>query len=68
MERMLARVEFHSTPKHARWLNMADIEIGIMDRQCIGGRLPSEAILRSEVAAWQQRRNQAKAKIPWKFT
>lgn len=46
---------------------MAVIEIGIMDRQCIRGRLYSEAILRSEVTAWQQRRNQAKAKIAWKF-
>lgn len=67
-ERMLARVEFHYTPKHASWLNMAEIEIGVMDRQCIGGRLPSEAILRSEVAAWQHRRNQTKTKIEWKFT
>lgn len=67
-ERMLARVEFHYTPKHASWLNMAEIEIGVMDRQCIGGRLANEAILRSEVAAWQYRRNQAKAKIEWKFT
>ena len=67
-ERMLARVEFHYTPKHASWLNMAEIEIGVMDRQCIGGRLPNEAIIMSEVAAWKHRRNQAKAKIEWKFT
>jgi len=67
-ERMLARVEFHYTPKHASWLNMAEIEIGVMDRQCIGGRLPSEAMLRSEVAAWKHRRNQAKTRIEWKFT
>lgn len=50
-ERMLARVALHYTPKHASWLNMAEIEIGVMNRQCIGGRLPSEAILMSEVAA-----------------
>jgi hypothetical protein len=67
-EQMLARVEFHYTPKHASWLNMAEIEIGVMDRQCIGGRLPSESMLRSEVAAWKHRRNQAKARIEWKFT
>ena len=67
-EQMLARVEFHYTPKHASWLNMAEIEIGVMDRQCIGGRVPSEAMLRSEVAAWKHRRNQAKARIEWKFT
>lgn len=67
-EQMLARVEFHYTPKHASWLNMAEIEIGIMDRQCIGGRVPSEAMLMSEVSAWKHRRNQAKAQIEWKFT
>lgn len=65
---LLARVEFHYTPKHASWLNMAEIEIGIMDRQCTGGRLASEAILQSEVAAWEQRRNAESKGISWKFT
>jgi len=65
---LLERVEFHYTPKHASWLNMAEIEIGIMDRQCTGCRLPSEQILRSEVAAWTDRRNQARSTIDWKFT
>jgi len=67
-EQMLERVVFHYTPKHASWLNMAEIEIGIMDRQCTGGRLPSEAKLRSEVTAWKHRRNQAQNGIEWKFT
>ena len=67
-EQMLERVEFHYTPKHASWLNMAEIEIGIMDRQCTGGRLTSDASLKSEVSAWKRRRNQAKARIEWKFT
>lgn len=67
-EQMLRRVEFHYTPKHASWLNMAEIEIGIMDRQCIGHRLGSETLLRSEVAAWESRRNLIKARIEWKFT
>ncbi len=66
--RLLNRVEFHYTPKHASWLNMAEIEIGIMDRQCTGCRLPNEQVLRSEVVAWAARRNQAQAKIDWKFT
>lgn len=66
--RLLERVEFHYTPKHASWLNMAEIEIGIMDRQCTGCRLPNEQILRSEVAAWTDRRNQARSTIDWKFT
>ena len=65
---LLERVEFHYTPKHASWLNMAEIEIGIMDRQCTGCRLPNEQTLRLEVAAWKNRRNQAQSKIDWKFT
>jgi hypothetical protein len=67
-EQMLERVEFHYTPKHASWLNMAEIEIGIMDRQCTGGRLASEAVLKSELSAWKRRRNKGKAQIEWKFT
>jgi hypothetical protein len=65
---MLARVEFHYTPKHASWLNMAEIEIGVLERQCLGQRIGTEALLQSEVAAWEHRRNQAKATIEWKFT
>jgi len=49
-------------------LNMAEIDIGVMDRQCIGGRLTSEAMLKSEVSAWKHRRNQAQTRIKWKFT
>jgi hypothetical protein len=65
---LLARVEFHYTPKHASWLNMAEIEIGIMDRQCTGCRLPNEQTLRLELVAWTDRRNQARSTIDWKFT
>jgi len=64
----LSRLEFHYTPKHASWLNMAEIEIGILDRQCTGRRIGAEARLRSEVLAWQQQRNQAHCRIDWKFT
>jgi len=64
----LARVQFHYTPKHASWLNMAEIEIGILERQCIGRRIGEESLLCSEVLAWQQRRNQARCGIEWKFT
>ena len=64
----LSRLEFHYTPKHASWLNMAEIEIGILDRQCTGGRIGSESRLRSEVLAWEQRRNQECRRIEWKFT
>lgn len=65
---MLARVEFHYTPKHASWLNMAEIEIGVMERQCTGCRIGTEALLQSEVAAWEHGRNAAAKTIEWKFT
>jgi hypothetical protein len=64
----LSRLEFHYTPKHASWLNMAEIEIGILDRQCTGRRIGDEAKLRAEVLAWEQRRNQEQRQIEWKFT
>jgi len=64
----LSRLVFHYTPKHASWLNMAEIEIGILDRQCIGGRIGDEARLRTEVLAWEKRRNQDRCRIEWKFT
>ena len=64
----LARVRFHYTPKHASWLNMAEIEIGILDRQCTGRRIGDARHLQSEVCAWEQRRNQAHCRIAWKFT
>jgi hypothetical protein len=64
----LSRLEFHYTPKHARWLNMAEIEIGILDRQCTGRRIGDETRLRSEALAWEQQRNQEGRRIDWKFT
>ena len=65
---LLSRVVFHYTPKHASWLNMAEIEIGILDRQCLDRRLPSRAILDVEVNAWQVRRNAEQRGIAWRFT
>lgn len=67
-DRFLARVEFHYTPKHASWLNMAEIEIGILERQCTGRRLGTESLLIAEVAAWEERRNTEGRTIEWKFT
>ena len=64
----LARIEFHYTPKHARWLNMAEIEIGILDRQCLSRRIGCENRLKDEVRAWEQRRNAAGCRIEWTFT
>jgi len=65
---ILERIEFHYTPKHASWLNMAELEIGIMEKQCTGCRLSTEARLIHEVAAWQLRRNVEKCGIEWTFT
>jgi hypothetical protein len=65
---LLRRVVFHYTPKHASWLNMAEIEIGILDRQCLDRRLPDRATLIDEVNAWQSRRNAEHRGIKWAFT
>jgi hypothetical protein len=65
---LLRRVEFHYTPKHASWLNMAEIEIGILDRQCLDRRWPDRATITAEVAAWQARRNSEHRSIQWSFT
>ena len=67
-ELLLQRVQFHYSPKHASWLNMAEIEIGILERQCTDRRIPNETVLQAEVAAWQNRRNQTRAGIEWTFT
>lgn len=65
---LLRRVVFHYTPKHASWLNMAEIEIGILDRQCLDRRLHSRTVLAAEVSAWQKRRNAEGRGIAWTFT
>ncbi|WP_233560621.1 IS630 family transposase [Halobellus sp. Atlit-38R] len=64
----LERFEFHYTPKHGSWLNMAEIEIGVLKRQCLNRRIYHAATLRSEVAAWQKQRNAADGLIDWQFT
>ena len=67
-DRLLKRIKFIYTPKHASWLNMAEIEINIMDRQCTGGRTESKEELNSEVQYWCKKRNKEKCDIEWKFT
>jgi hypothetical protein len=67
-ERILSKIEVHRTPKHASWLNAAEIEINVMDIECTGERIGSKEILAREVAAWTTRRNKQKKKINWKFT
>ena len=66
--RIMRKLEFHYTPKHASWLNIAEIEISVLDRQCLDRRLPEMALVCSEVAAWEDRRNQQQAKVNWQFT
>jgi len=66
--RILRRLEFHYTPKHASWLNMVEIEIGVMVAQCLDRRIPDKATLISEVAQWERRRNAQRARIKWLFT
>src|SRR5580698_3466084 len=66
--RILRRLELHYTPKHASWLNMVEIEIGVMVSQCLDRRIPSKSILVREVKAWERRRNSEKSRIRWVFT
>ena len=67
-KKLLRRAVFHYTPKHASWLNMAEIEIGVLDRQCLNRRLPDRDAIVAEVDAWQQRRNDDQRRIEWSFT
>ena len=66
--RILRRLEFHYTPKHASWLNMVEIEIGVLRSQCLDRRIAARARLEAEVVAWQQQRNASGARINWMFT
>jgi DDE superfamily endonuclease len=67
-QRILSKIEFHYTPIHASWLNVAEIEIGVMDAECTGRRIKDKKILSREVRAWTNRRNKQKKKIDWRFT
>jgi hypothetical protein len=66
--RIAAKLEWHYTPKHGSWLNMAEIELSILARQCLDQRLADKAALKGEVAVWQARRNRAGTGINWRFT
>jgi len=66
--RILDRLEFHYTPKHGSWLNMAEIELSILQRQCLNRRIPNQDILKREVGAWEAKRNANEAKMEWRFT
>ena len=66
--RLVERFEFHFTPKHGSWLNMAEIELSALGRQCLAGRIPDKASLITEVNAWEEERNASVVKVHWRFS
>ncbi len=66
--RLLDKLEFHYTPKHGRWLNMAEIEFSLLSRQCMRDRMADREYLRQEVSAWVNNRNAVKSDMQWRFT
>lgn len=67
-KRILDKLEFHYTPKHGSWLNMAEIELSVLNRQCLNRRLPDQDTLKLEIAAWEEDRNQQSRSVNWRFT
>ena len=66
--RLIDKLEIHDTPKHGSWLNMAEIELGVLGRQCLDRRIADLPTLKSEVAAWELARNAEQVRINWQFT
>lgn len=66
--RLAEKLEIHYTPKHGSWLNMAEIEIGVLSRQCLSKYIESKGQMIAEVAVWEQERNEADATVDWQFT
>ena len=67
-KRIADKLEIHYTPKHGSWLNMAEIEMSVMSRQCLAERMGSTERLESEALAWAEKRNAKEAKVDWRFT
>jgi hypothetical protein len=65
--RLIQRLEVVHTPKHGSWLNMAEIELNVLTRQCLARRVPDKQTLTNETAAWEKERNGQQAKIDWQF-
>src|SRR5512147_1260388 len=65
--RIATRLEFHYTPKHGSWLNMAELEFSVLTRQCLNRRIETAEELAETIAAWERTRNAAEAKIKWSF-
>jgi hypothetical protein len=66
--RLAERLEFHHTPKHGSWLNVAEIELSVLQKQCLNRRIPDKDLMQSEIAAWEDDRNNLPSKIDWQFT
>jgi hypothetical protein len=66
--RIIEKLEVHYTPKHGSWLNMAEIELSVLHRQCLNARISNQAVLIETVSAWQQRRNAHGSTVHWRFT
>jgi hypothetical protein len=67
-KRISDRLDFHFTPKHGSWLDMAEIELAILSSQCLDRRIPDAETLAAEVAAWEERRNATATRVDWRFT
>ena len=67
-KQLAEKLELHYTPKHGSWLNIAEIELSVLSRQCLDRRVPDAATLADEVHAWQERRNAAVRRVDWRFT
>jgi hypothetical protein len=67
-ERIASRIEWHYTPEHGSWLNMAEIELSVLQLQCLNRRIPDKETLTSETSAWEQSRNDAHTTVKWHFT
>ncbi len=65
--RLAQRIEWHSTPKHGSWLNMAEIELSVLARQCLKQRMETQQHIEEQVKAWQQQRNAQQVKVEWRF-
>jgi len=66
--RLVERFEWHYTPKHGSWLDMAESELGVLSSQCLDRRIPDQQVLKEEVEAWEAERNRKHAKADWQFT
>ena len=67
-QRIARRLEIHYTPKHGSWLNMAELELVVLARQCLDRRIPQQEILKQETGVWQEQRNREEIRVDWRFT